>query len=151
MIETFLRVAYPEHFPPGTLLGPFRNLCEQYVSRSAEIPESCNLVEYAKRFHHHTTPAWEIEKINDSELLDFVNRTHFTQTAKLRSRRTDARALSPWYTARPAPRHPAGQRGFRVARRNRPAAYRRRYVEITGRDLREPKAPVDISTKPPTG
>jgi hypothetical protein len=37
MIESFLRVAYPEYFPPGTLLGPFRNLCEQRIGTSAEI------------------------------------------------------------------------------------------------------------------
>src|SRR3546814_18804096 len=26
VIEAFLRVAYPEHFPPGMMMGPFRNL-----------------------------------------------------------------------------------------------------------------------------
>jgi wobble nucleotide-excising tRNase len=83
MIEQFLRVAYPEHFPPGTLLGPFRNLCEQRIGTSAEIldqadtRELCNLVEYANRFHHDTNPAWEIERVNDTELLDFVNRTYY--------------------------------------------------------------------------
>jgi hypothetical protein len=86
MIESFFRVAYPEHFPPGMLLGPFRNLCEQRHGTSAEIldeddtRELCNLVEYANRFHHDTNPAWETERINDAELLDFVNRTyHFTR------------------------------------------------------------------------
>jgi wobble nucleotide-excising tRNase len=83
MIEQFLRVSYPEHFTPGTLLGPFRNLCEQRIGTSAEIldeadtRELCNLVEYANRFHHDTNSAWETERINDSELLDFVNRTYF--------------------------------------------------------------------------
>jgi wobble nucleotide-excising tRNase len=83
MIESFLRVAYPEHFPPGKLLGPFRNLCEQRIGTSAEIlseadtRELCNLVEYANRFHHDTNPAWETERVNDSELLDFVNRTYY--------------------------------------------------------------------------
>jgi hypothetical protein len=37
--------------------------------------ELCNLVEYANKFHHDTNPAWEAERINDRELLDFVNRT----------------------------------------------------------------------------
>jgi wobble nucleotide-excising tRNase len=81
MIEAFLRVAYPEHFPPGTLLGSFRNLCEQRIRTSDEIlneadtRELCNLVEYANKFHHDTNPAWETERINDRELFDFVDRT----------------------------------------------------------------------------
>src|SRR5690606_14243944 len=28
ILESFMRVAYPEHFPPGTLLGPFIGLCD---------------------------------------------------------------------------------------------------------------------------
>jgi hypothetical protein len=81
MIEAFLRVAYPEYFTPGTLLGTFCNLCEQRIGTSKEILDEAdtrelqNLVEYANKFHHDTNPAWETERINDSELLDFVNRT----------------------------------------------------------------------------
>jgi wobble nucleotide-excising tRNase len=29
ILEAFMRVAYPEEFPPGMLLGPFINFCEQ--------------------------------------------------------------------------------------------------------------------------
>jgi wobble nucleotide-excising tRNase len=81
IIEAFFRVAYPEHFPPGTLLGTFRTLCEQRVDTSQEIldqddtRELRSLVEYANRFHHDTNAAWETERINDGELLDFVRRT----------------------------------------------------------------------------
>jgi wobble nucleotide-excising tRNase len=80
-MEAYLRVACPEHFPPGTLLGPFRNLCQQRVGSAQEIlnaastQELSDLVEYANRFHHDTNPAWETEVINDAELLGFVNRT----------------------------------------------------------------------------
>jgi hypothetical protein len=80
-LEAFLRVACPEHFPPGTLLGPFRHLCEQRVGTTQEIldraaiDELRDLTEYANRFHHNTNPAWETEVVNDAELRGFVQRT----------------------------------------------------------------------------
>lgn len=80
-IEAYLRVACPEHFPPGTLLGPFRNLCDQRVATPnqmldrAATDELRDLIEYANRFHHDTNAAWETEVINDAELLGFVRRT----------------------------------------------------------------------------
>ncbi len=81
VLEGYLRVACPEHFPPGTLLGPFRGLCEQRVGSQNEIlnqgdiDELRNLTEYANKFHHDTNPAWETETINDGELLGFTERT----------------------------------------------------------------------------
>lgn len=80
LLESFLRVACPEYFPPGTLLGSFRTLCEQRIGTPQEIlsaqvtQELRDLVEYANRFHHDTNPAWETELINDGELRGFVNR-----------------------------------------------------------------------------
>jgi len=79
-LEAFLRVARPEHFPPGTLLGPFLGLCRQRVGQAGEVLDEAatrelrELVEYANRFHHDTNPAWDTEAINDSELRDFVER-----------------------------------------------------------------------------
>jgi wobble nucleotide-excising tRNase len=80
-VEAFLRVACPEHFPPGTLLGPFRNLCDQRIGTPQQIldraatDELRDITEYANRFHHDTNPAWETEVINDAEMLGFVQRT----------------------------------------------------------------------------
>ena len=80
LLEAFLRVAYPEHFPPGTLLGSFRSLCEQRVGTAQQILSSLDLqelrdlIEYANKFHHDTNPAWQTERINDGELRGFVNR-----------------------------------------------------------------------------
>lgn len=80
-LEAFLRVAYPEHFPPGTLLGHFLNICRQRLGTAEEIldhalvRELATLVEYANRFHHNTNPTWQTEAINDGELLGFVQRT----------------------------------------------------------------------------
>lgn len=79
-LEAFLRVARPEHFPPGTLLGPFLGLCRQRFGQAGEVldvattQELGELVEYANRFHHDPNPAWETEAINDAELRDFVVR-----------------------------------------------------------------------------
>lgn len=80
-LEAFLRVACPEHFPPGTLLGPFLGLCRQRLRTPEEIldhvatQELGELKEYASRFHHDTNPAWETEVTNDAELRSFVQRT----------------------------------------------------------------------------
>lgn len=79
-LEGFLRVACPEHFRPGTLLGPFLGLCRQRCGQPNQILDQAatqeldELTEYANRFHHDTNPAWETEAINDAELRSFVER-----------------------------------------------------------------------------
>ena len=78
-LEAFLRVACPEQFPPGALLGPFLNICEQRLGTTGQIldhaaaQELHELVEYANKFHHDTNPAWETETINDGELRGVVD------------------------------------------------------------------------------
>lgn len=80
-LEAFLRVACPEHVPPGTLLGPFQHLCAQRVGTARQIldadatRELGDLKEYANKFHHDTNRAWETETINDAELRGYVQRT----------------------------------------------------------------------------
>ena len=80
-LEAFCRVAYPEHFPPGTRLGAFRTLCRQRIGTPRQIlsaqdtQDLGDVLEYANRFHHDTNPAWETEVINDGELQAFVDRT----------------------------------------------------------------------------
>lgn len=79
-LEAFLRVACPAKFPPGKLLGPFRNECQQQLGTRNQVLDQESLrelgeiVEYANRFHHDTNPAWETEAINDHELRGFVDR-----------------------------------------------------------------------------
>ncbi len=79
-LEAFLRVACPEHFRPGTLLGPFLGLCRQWCGQPNQIldqaatRELSELTEYANRFHHDTNLAWETEVINNAELRSFVER-----------------------------------------------------------------------------
>jgi wobble nucleotide-excising tRNase len=81
IIESFIRVAYPEHFPPGSLLGHFHNKCLQKVGTPAQIfsqtdaAELRDLLDYGNKFHHDTNPAWETATINDSELNHFCQRT----------------------------------------------------------------------------
>lgn len=81
ILEAFMRVACPEYFPPGTLLGPFLGLCDQRVGRNNEILSAGDIAElrallgYANLFHHDTNPAWQTAAINDAELTDFAERT----------------------------------------------------------------------------
>jgi wobble nucleotide-excising tRNase len=81
VMEAFLRVAYPEHFPPGSMLGRFRNLCAECVGTLQEILDQADmnelgdLIEYANLFHHDTNAAYQTQHINDAQLLDFVRRT----------------------------------------------------------------------------
>ena len=80
VLEGFERVAHPEYFPPGSLLGPFLGVCDQRVGgpeailTTQDIRTLREILEYANRFHHDTNPAWETETINDGELRGFVSR-----------------------------------------------------------------------------
>lgn len=81
ILEAFMRVAYPAHFPPGTLLGPFIGQCEQRLGANNQILPANDIAElrallaYANQFHHDTNPAWQTTAINDAELSDFAERT----------------------------------------------------------------------------
>jgi len=87
ILESFMRVAYSDVFPPGSLLGPFIGMCQQRVGTPQEIlsatdtAELCDLLDYANQFHHDTNPAWQTVTINDSEL------THFSQRVMAFTRR----------------------------------------------------------------
>ena len=78
MLEAFLRVAYPEHFPPGSMLGHFRNTCQQRIQagqpilNQADTHELRELIEYANQFHHDN---WQAIVINDVALTGFGSRT----------------------------------------------------------------------------
>ena len=81
ILEAFVRVAYPEHFPPGTLLGPFLAVCARRVGTDVEILSEFDIEEmrallyYANNFHHDTNAAWQTAAVNDIELADFAQRT----------------------------------------------------------------------------
>ena len=81
ILERFMRVACPQDFPPGSLLGPFIIRCERREGTPEQIlsPEKRrelkDLLEYANRFHHETNAAWRTAEINDRELLGFAERT----------------------------------------------------------------------------
>lgn len=80
-LESLLRITWPEHFQPGTLLGHFLTTCRQQLGKPGEIFNQSKienleaLVEYANRFHHDRNAAWESEIINDTELKSFIQRT----------------------------------------------------------------------------
>ncbi|MBN9007794.1 MAG: AAA family ATPase [Rhizobiales bacterium] len=87
MLESFMRVAYPEDFPPDSLLGQFQTICSQRVGQPNQILNAVDtavlrdLVDYGNRFHHDN-PTWQTEIINDQELQHFCERiVAFTRRA----------------------------------------------------------------------
>jgi wobble nucleotide-excising tRNase len=81
VLEAFLRVAYPEHFPPKPrILGIFRRLCRERCGTGSEIlssrdtQELDDLVEYADLFHHDTNTAGAPVVVNDAQLRSFAER-----------------------------------------------------------------------------
>lgn len=81
MVEAFLRVAYPNYFPPGAMVGQFWTLCQQrantpnQILTPADTLELRSLLDYANRYHHDTNPTYQTENINDAELTNFATRT----------------------------------------------------------------------------
>lgn len=81
ILEAFVRVSYPEHFPPGSMLGAFVDVCRQRIGQSDEILNQADttelraILDYANKFHHDTNAAYETEQINDTELEGFARRT----------------------------------------------------------------------------
>lgn len=80
ILEAYMRVAYPALFPPGSLLGPFLNVCRQRLGQTGEVLNAADIAElerllnYANRFHHDSNPAWQTVAINDQELLNAAQR-----------------------------------------------------------------------------
>ena len=80
ILEAFVRVAYPVHFPPGTMLGQFIDTCRQRQGQPSEIlcaddiTELRAILDYVNKFHHDTNLAYETEQINDTELESFCQR-----------------------------------------------------------------------------
>ena len=81
ILECFIRVACPQNFHPGDLLGPFINRCADregtpgQILQPTEREELRFLLDYANLFHHDTNPAYQTATINDQELLHFATRT----------------------------------------------------------------------------
>ncbi len=76
ILESFMRVAYPEIFPPGTSLGCFISQCRDSILNNVvildkkDIDELGSLINYANKFHHDSNPNHMTEIINDTELVD---------------------------------------------------------------------------------
>jgi wobble nucleotide-excising tRNase len=81
MLEALVRVAYPNAFPPGALLGPFINVCEQRLNTPDQLLDQAAtrelgaILEYANLFHHDSNPTCQTEIINDQQLTSFARRT----------------------------------------------------------------------------
>lgn len=88
VLEAFLRVAFPEHFPPERMLGDFVEICRQRRGMNNEIlsgrdtAELRALVEYGNLFHHETNSAYQDVVVNDGELRGFVERVLLFATGR---------------------------------------------------------------------
>ena len=78
-LEGYLRVLFPDEFPPGSSLGGrFVDKCRQRIGQTsqmldqARLQELTDILEYAHKFHHDTNQAWQSESINSSELQGYV-------------------------------------------------------------------------------
>ncbi len=56
-LEAFLRVAFPEFFPPGTLLGHFRNNCQQRLGGPGEILDAGDVQDLSDRIPKNCSPS----------------------------------------------------------------------------------------------
>jgi hypothetical protein len=71
VLEKFVRVAYPDHFAPGDLLGRFVNLCQQSIGKPDQILDAARTREWTiswatrTRFYNETN---ETEAVNDGAL-----------------------------------------------------------------------------------
>jgi wobble nucleotide-excising tRNase len=81
-LEHFCRVAYPADYPPGDLLGNFRDRCQTRLNQgnaimpAADVQELRDLTDYGNRFHHDSNPQGYITVVvTDAELQGFVQRT----------------------------------------------------------------------------
>jgi hypothetical protein len=81
VLEKFVRVAYPDHFAPGDMLGKFVNLCQQRIGTPEQILDAArtqeldDILSYANKFHHETNRTYDTEAVSDGELVGFVQRT----------------------------------------------------------------------------
>ena len=101
LLESFLRVAFVAHFPPGRQLGQFVHRAKQLLTEdkpilSAEdIQELSDLNEYARLFHHSTHQAGWLEalaNINRQSLRGYARRV--LRFITLDGRIEDAQALA---------------------------------------------------------
>ncbi len=80
-LEAFCRVAYPEAFRPGDLIGPFISICRQRITAGNPLlsqddtDELDELRDYGNRFHHDSNSQYLSVRINDHELLGYCRRT----------------------------------------------------------------------------
>ena len=90
VLERFVRVAFNEHCPPGTLLGPFLNRVKTAANNGSPIlsenraRELEDLKSYANQFHHDTNTSWQesITNVNKTQLQGFAERViEFTRLA----------------------------------------------------------------------
>ena len=82
VLERFCRVAYPAEYPPGGLLGNFRDRCQNCLDQgkpimsALDVQELHDLTDYGNLFHHDSNPDGYLNVVvTDAQLQGFVRRT----------------------------------------------------------------------------
>lgn len=80
IMESTIRILYPTHFTPGSMVGQFIDVCNRALNESPiisaeEIDELRDLIDYANGFHHDTNPAYQPQDISTGQLLEYCKRT----------------------------------------------------------------------------
>lgn len=82
LLERFCRVAYPADYPPGGLLGNFRDRCQNRLNQgnpimsASDVQELHDLTDYGNLFHHDSNPdGYLTVVVTDAQLQGFVQRT----------------------------------------------------------------------------
>jgi wobble nucleotide-excising tRNase len=80
-LERFCRVAYPAYYPPGSLLGQFRDRCQTRLEAgdpilsAGDVQELRDLTDYGNQFHHDSNPnGYLTVVVTDTELQGYVGR-----------------------------------------------------------------------------
>ena len=90
VLEGYLRVAFVDACPPGTLLGPFLTRAKQAekdgspILAAEHVEELDKLREYVNQFHHKTSKNWQenLSNINEKALQGYARRViRFTRIA----------------------------------------------------------------------
>ena len=81
LLEHFCRVAYTADYPPGYLLGNFRDKCQTRINQrnqimsALDVQELRDLTDYGNKFHHDSNPyGYLTVTLTDAELRGFVDR-----------------------------------------------------------------------------
>jgi len=79
ILEAYLRVTCPEHYPPGTQLGAYITTARQVNPKplpDEDFKELDKLRDYGNQFHHDSSTTWQenLANLNQTQLTGYAKR-----------------------------------------------------------------------------